>query len=94
MANFEEDLRKAFKPKMQANKDFCIDVWSALANVIWVNKDGTEFSCNFRYAGSLIVDILGRGDYMDWYCSGPYGLVSVDIAFGMQAFGWTYIIEE
>lgn len=38
------------------------DVWTLLKNKTW--------SCSWRSAGSIIADIRGEGDYMDWYCSG------------------------
>lgn len=38
------------------------DIWPILKDDIW--------SCSWRYAGGLIADIRGEGDYLDWYCSG------------------------
>jgi hypothetical protein len=38
------------------------DVWTVLTDKTW--------SCSWRSAGSIIADIRGEGDYMDWYCSG------------------------
>lgn len=39
-----------------------IDVFPILANQTW--------SCSWRYAGGIIADMQGKGDYIDWYCSG------------------------
>lgn len=38
------------------------DVWPILSEQKW--------SCSWRHAGGVIADMLGRGDYIDWYCSG------------------------
>ena len=43
------------------------DVWPILTDKTW--------SCSWRYAGGIIADIRGEGDYLDWYCS---GIVDVD----------------
>lgn len=90
MRDFENDLATLFGDKIKTNDDFCESVWSALANVIWRNKDGSEFSCTFRYAGGLIANIRGQGDYLDWYCCGPYENVSDEISSGLSGLGWTH----
>jgi hypothetical protein len=28
------------------------------------------WSCTWRYAGGIVADMRGEGDYIDWYCSG------------------------
>ena len=38
------------------------DVWTILKDQIW--------SCSWRYAGGIVADMQGQGDYIDWYCSG------------------------
>jgi len=43
------------------------DVWPILTDKTW--------SCSWRYAGGIIANIRGEGDYLDWYCS---GIVDVD----------------
>ena len=90
MRDFEVDLEAVFDDKIRTDDDFCENVWSALANKIWENNDGAEFSCTFRYAGGLIADIRGRGNYMDWYCSGPYAIVTDEIEKGLGGLGWSH----
>jgi hypothetical protein len=41
------------------------DVWPILSEQKW--------SCSWRHAGGVIADMLGKGDYIDWYCSGING---------------------
>ena len=38
------------------------DVWPILSEQKW--------SCSWRHAGGVVADMLGQGDYIDWYCSG------------------------
>lgn len=87
--SFEEELSAVFKEKMVACDDFCSDIWSSMANVIWVNPDRAEkYSTSFRGAGGVVSSIIGRGDYMDWYCSGSYEYVSIDIKKTLKQSGW------
>jgi hypothetical protein len=45
------------------NNDFIKnDVWPILTEKRW--------SCSWRHAGGIIADMQGKGDYIDWYCSG------------------------
>ena len=38
------------------------DVWPILSEQKW--------SCSWRHSGGIIADMQGKGDYIDWYCSG------------------------
>jgi hypothetical protein len=45
------------------NREFQqLDVWPILTGETW--------HCSWRYAGGLVADMRGDGDYMNWYCSG------------------------
>ena len=84
--NMEHDLRstdwivakardsEAYAQNLYAamcNNDFQRnDVWPLLKNQTW--------SASWRYAGGIIADMRGEGDYMDWYCSGITGEVDAD----------------
>ena len=89
------DYRELFSEKLNENNEFGIDLWSSLANVRWFNKadkENTDCGLSFRSAGSMIAELLGEGDYMDWYCSGDVGVVSEYIADAMATRGWRYEI--
>lgn len=92
--DFEEDLKAALGDDMKKDTQLCKNVWSALANVIWVHKDGKEYSCTFRCAGGVVARILGEGDYLDWYCCAGYAVVTDKIAEEMKKLGWTHKFYE
>ena len=90
---FDDDFRELFTKRLRENEEFGKELWSALANVGWFHKDdpdNTNIGFSFRVAGSLIASMLCYGDYMDWYCSGPDGVVSDFISEVMAARGWRY----
>lgn len=55
-----------------------------------------EFSVGytFRSAGYLIAEIRGGGDYMDWYCFGPDGVVSGEISAAMTEENWRWSLYD
>jgi hypothetical protein len=64
------------------------EIWSALANQDWRHMAGHTASYSFRAAGDLIAAARGSGDYIDWYCSGPYSTVTDRVRAAMKAEGW------
>lgn len=89
---FEKAIELLFSDKIKNDDEFCKELWSALANVEWINDDSSIFSVGFRYAGALIADIRGSGICMDWYCSGEYAKVSEHIESELNKIGWKYTI--
>lgn len=85
---FETSVDRAFGQLMRNEDEACVEVWSALANLGWVHKDGDTAAYSFRAAGDLVAAIKGSGMYMDWYCSGPEGVVSQRFAEAMKGEGW------
>jgi len=92
---FEDDFRELFTKRLREDEEFGTELWSALANVDWCqesDEDNSEVGYSFRSAGSLIASMLCHGNYMDWYCSGPDGVVSELISEKMASKGWRYKI--
>ena len=93
---FDDDFYSLFTQRLKENKDFGCELWSSMANVSWIHTaDPAETDCGhgFRGAGSLIAEMLGEGDYLEWYCSGPYETVSDYIAEEMATKGWRYELD-
>ena len=93
---FDNDFRELFTARLKEDENFGCDLWSAMANVGWYHEaDPEETECrrSFRGAGRLIADMLGKGDYVDWYCSGPYETVSDYIAGKMASKGWRFELD-
>ena len=76
--NLEIDLMQCdwIVAKAKANKSYAQNIYAALCNTEWqkreiwpILKEETWY-CTWRYAGGLVANILGEGDYLDWYCSG------------------------
>ena len=70
-----------------------LDVMPILKNQRW--------SCSWRSAGGIVADMLEKGDYIDWYCSGimhdeegistghvPEGHVTDEIKEDLKKLGW------
>ena len=93
---FDDDFRELFTERLKKNGDFGCELWSAMANVSWINEnDPEETYCrrSFRSAGSLIAVMEGKDKYTKWYCSGPYETVSGYIAEKMASKGWRYKVD-
>jgi hypothetical protein len=78
------------------NNDFQrLDVYPILAKKTW--------SCSWRYAGGIVADMRGQGDYIDWYCSGIFdedqddsgrvheSEVTEEIADDLERLGWRVV---
>ena len=76
--NLDDDLTSTpwIVEKIQARRNYAQNVYAALCNMRWQLKDvmpilkDEYWSCSWRYAGGVVANIVGKGDYMDWYCSG------------------------
>ena len=88
---FENSVARALGDAMKADASLCVEMWSALANMDWKHVNADSASYSFRAAGDLIASVIDRGDYMDWYCSGPMARISERVASAMAAEGWTPI---
>src|SRR5258708_22890357 len=82
---FEATVNRVLGDKIRASSETAAAIWSALANIIWKHENGDTAQYTFRAAGDLVAAIRGEGDYMKWYCSGPYATVSVEISNALTA---------
>ena len=80
--NLEYDLRSTewICDKAKNSESYAQNIYAALCNndflkleVVTILKNET-WSCSWRRAGGIVADMLQKGDYIDWYCSGMGGL--------------------
>ena len=90
--HFEQVIEKYLGERMKTDDELCQAVWSSLANVEWyyVKYRNKLLRCaySFRGAGSLISKIVDKGNYMDWYCSGPVATVNDEFRLIMKKGGF------
>ena len=84
--NMAEDMQATdwLVAKVKASESYAQNLYSAMCNMQWqksevwpVLKDEL-WSCTWRSAGGIVAELQGKGDYMDWYCSGMGGLGYTD----------------
>ena len=72
--NLEYDLRTSDTIAQKCADDhYAQNLYAVLCNNQFRKEDmvvGQYWSCSWRYAGGIVADIRGEGDYIDWYCSG------------------------
>ena len=80
--DLEYDLRTTewILTKARASDSYAQNIYAAMCNMRWQRLDvfpilKDEFwSASWRSAGGIVADMLQKGDYIDWYCSGMGGL--------------------
>lgn len=70
--NLEWDLRGSdyIVNKCKNSKSYSQNIYAALCNNDFINKNKQKYSCGWRHAGSIVADLNEKGDYINWYCSG------------------------
>lgn len=80
--NLEYDLRSTdwMLEKVRANEGYAQNIYAVMCNNEFIRKDmwpilkDQRWSCSWRHAGGVVADMIGKGDYIDWYCSGMGGM--------------------
>ena len=112
--NLEWDLRSTqwICRSAKSTKTYAQNLYAALCNnqfqkqEVWPLLQGKQWSCSWRYAGGIVSDMLERGDYLDWYCSGirdpdtvaaqgyvGEGAVTEQIREDLKRLGWHVATE-
>lgn len=76
--NMEYDLRstKWICDKAKANEAYAQNLYAAICNNeftkndVWPVLQGKTWSASWRSAGGIVANMVEKGDYIDWYCSG------------------------
>ena len=90
--NMEYDLRTSefMCEKVRSNDYYAQNLYAAMCNNDFVKLDvmpileDRSWTCSWRYSGGIVADMMGSGDYIDWYCSG----IRNDIDESVQE-GWS-----
>ena len=101
--NLEYDLRSTDWIVEKCKNDvYAQNVYAALCNMQWQRTEvfpilkEERWGCTWRYAGGVVADIKGKGDYINWYCSGigasdgyvSEGIVTDEIKEDFARLGW------
>lgn len=102
--SFQEDVLAAnwLTEKIDADRQYAQRFYAGLCNTVLHKKEAAAetYSCSWRMAGELISEVLGAGDYLDWYCSGsipgatPEGTVAADVKADIEKLGWEISTDD
>ena len=76
--NMEYDLRSTqwICDKAKASEAYAQNLYAAICNndftknEVWPLLQGKTWSVSWRSAGGIVANMVEKGDYIDWYCSG------------------------
>jgi hypothetical protein len=87
--DLEQDLinNNTIVSKCVHSEIYCLDLYGALCNNRFFYGD-REWTCTWRMAGGIVAEIINRGNYIDWYCSGNEGIVTDEIKLDLMMMGW------
>jgi hypothetical protein len=80
--NMEYDMRTSdwMVTKVRSSEGYAQNLYAAMCNrefqknEVWPLLKDQHWGCSWRYAGGIVADMRGEGDYIDWYCSGIQGM--------------------
>ena len=76
--DLEQDIRTCawMMQKVRERENYAQNLYAAMCNnvfqknEVWPRLKDEYWSCSWRYAGGIVAELRGQGDYIDWYCSG------------------------
>jgi len=100
--NMEYDLRSTdwILEKVRASDSYAQNLYAAMCNNDFVKREmwpilkDQRWSCSWRHAGGIVADMLGKGDYIDWYCSGMGGVATYDLQEGEEYMSRKQYVPE
>ena len=99
--DLENDLYHcSWMPRRVEHDDYAQLLYAALCNnrfqkqEVWPVLKGDTWSCTWRSAGTIVAELRGEGDYMDWYLSGNEGVVVDIIAEDLEKLGWQVVTNK
>jgi len=100
--NMEYDLRSTdwILEKVRASDSYAQNLYAAMCNNDFVKREmwpilkDQRWSCSWRHAGGIVADMLGKGDYIDWYCSGMGGFATYDLQEGEEYMSRKQYVPE
>ena len=96
VCNLERDLINSdtIRTLVQTDGTFALELYAALCNNQFIHRDMEQpdqdyWSCSWRYAGDVVSGLdANGGNYMDYYCSGNEGNISLRVATLLAEIGW------
>jgi hypothetical protein len=90
MNNLEHDITATawFCEKVRTSDAYAQNLYAAMCNMRFMKLDVVPilkedyWSASWRGAGGIVSRIQGKGDYMNWYCSGMGGVATYDLNEG------------
>lgn len=73
MASLDLDLYASIliREKVHSSESYAQNLYAALCNNEFIKQNEEKnWGCSWRTSGDIVSNILGQGDYLDWYCSG------------------------
>jgi hypothetical protein len=85
MNNLEHDITATawFCEKVRTSDAYAQNLYAAMCNMRFMKLDIVPilkedyWSASWRASGGIVARIQGKGDYMDWYCSGMGGFAAL-----------------
>ena len=78
--DLEQDMKTSEMILEKVKDDrYAQNLYAALCNMQWQKVEVLPvlkeelWHCSWRYAGGIVAELQGKGDYLEWYCSGIYG---------------------
>jgi hypothetical protein len=91
---FEAALDHAVGDQVRKDGAYAVDLWSALANIVWNGPGGLSVTYGFRHASEIVAWVREDNSAVQWLNAGPPGVVAPWIESAMADLGWAWSIAD